>query len=183
MTRTRRCKQFLSVYKAAGERVDYIATHFVATCTSRSADCDPQVLRLRIVFVNHSPYCHDYSGRECASPTRVYSRKGAAHTIPQQNRNAVGSLDTCQDSTRITDYHIAKNRLTLLVLSGPGFLHCMDHAHVSAVYLPATGKNPLALKKLEKAATILQNVLGCVLVEACETQCIRRHLADAAETR
>ena len=49
--------------------------------------------------------------------------------------------------------------------------------------LPATRQFPLARKKLEKAATILQNVLRSVLVEARQTERIRGHLADAAETR
>ena len=49
--------------------------------------------------------------------------------------------------------------------------------------LPAAGEDPLARKKLEKATTILQNVLCCVLVEAGQAERICRHLADAAESR
>jgi hypothetical protein len=49
--------------------------------------------------------------------------------------------------------------------------------------LPATSKGPLARKKLEKAATILQNVLRSVVVETGEAQRITRHVADAAQTR
>ena len=40
--------------------------------------------------------------------------------------------------------------------------------------LPATRKCPIARKKLEKAATILQNVLRRVVVETGEAQRIER---------
>ena len=59
----------------------------------------------------------------------------------------------------------------------------INDANISAVYLPTAGEGPLARKKLEKAATILQNVLRCVIVKACKIECIRRHVADAAQTR
>jgi hypothetical protein len=59
----------------------------------------------------------------------------------------------------------------------------VNHAHVGAVNLPAARQLPIAGKKLEKPATILQNVLRGVVIEAGETQRIGRHRADAAETR
>jgi hypothetical protein len=59
----------------------------------------------------------------------------------------------------------------------------LDHTHVGAVDLPTTGEGPLARKKLEKAATILQNVLRRVVVEPGEAERVGRHFANTAETR
>ena len=47
--------------------------------------------------------------------------------------------------------------------------------------LPASGQGPLAGKKLEKAAPILQNVLCGIFVEAGEAQRVVWHLTYAAE--
>ena len=49
--------------------------------------------------------------------------------------------------------------------------------------LPATRQCPVARKKLEKAATILQNVLRFVVIESGQTQSVSRHVASTAEAR
>ena len=48
--------------------------------------------------------------------------------------------------------------------------------------LPTTREGPLARKKLEKAAAILQNVLRRVVVKTGQTQRVLRHCANAAKT-
>jgi len=63
------------------------------------------------------------------------------------------------------------------------FFSRIHDANIRAMDLPATREGPLARKKLEKAATILQNVLRSIVVESREAQRIRWHVADAAETR
>jgi len=68
-------------------------------------------------------------------------------------------------------------------LSGLRILYTQDCTHFGAVDLPTTSQRPLARKKLEKAPAILQNVLRRVVMEAREAERIRRHVADAAETR
>src|SRR4030095_1560050 len=110
-------------------------------------------------------------------------RKGASDRITQQNRNAIRSLNSGQHTFRITDDHITEDRFAELVLGRLRFLPRVNHAHVGAVNLPAARQLPIAGKKLEKPATILQNVLRRVVVEAGEAQRTGRHRADATETR
>src|SRR5689334_13140477 len=110
-------------------------------------------------------------------------RERARPRIANQDRHAVSSLNTSKHSLRCTDNHIAVHSLTQGVLRRLRILHTQDCAHLRAVDLPATSQRPLARKKLEKATAILQNVLRRVVVEAGKTERIRRHVADAAETR
>src|SRR5689334_5504118 len=113
----------------------------------------------------------------------MHGRESTSHRIAEQNRNTIRRLDTCEHAFGVTDDHVAKDRVAAFVLSGLRFLLRLDHAHVRAVNLPATGEGPSARKKLEKPAPILQNVLRRVVVETGEAQCGGRHRADAAETR
>ena len=84
---------------------------------------------------------------------------------------------------RIADNDVAVDRFAELARRRLGIVSVRHDANIRAMDLPTTGERPLARKKLEKAATILQNVLRGVIVEAGETERVRRHLADAAETR
>src|ERR1043166_6615716 len=110
-------------------------------------------------------------------------RERARHRIANQDRHAISSLNTSEHVLRRADDHIAVHSLTERVLRGLRILGTCDHAHVRSVNLPTTRQGPLARKKLEKATTILQNVLRRVVVKPGKTKRIRRHVADAAESR
>src|ERR1043165_1989523 len=179
MSRSRWREQFLSVFKATGERVDYVSANFITTWTSSSANRHAQVLRVRIVFLHQTFDTCEHSRSQRPAPTSVHCRQRTRHRITEQDRNAIRRLHTSQHARRVTDNHIAEDRVAAFVLSRLRFLLRLDHAHVRAVNLPATGQRPVAGKKLEKPATILQNVLGCVVVETGETQRAGRHRADA----
>jgi hypothetical protein len=84
---------------------------------------------------------------------------------------------------RVTDNHITVHGIAELVFCRFRFLSRIYNANVGAVDLPATREGPFAGKKLEKAAAILQNVLRSIVVEPGKTQGVRRHVADATETR
>src|SRR5688500_16068044 len=83
---------------------------------------------------------------------------------------------------RVTDDHVTVHRIAELVLDWFRILSGRNNANIRAMDLPATREGPVAWNKLEKAATILQNVLRSIVIEPGETQRIRRHVADAAET-
>ena len=83
---------------------------------------------------------------------------------------------------RVTDDHITVNRIAELVLRRFRILGGMNNANIRAMDLPTTREGPIAWKKLEKATTILQNVLRSIVIEPGETQRVRRHMADATET-
>src|ERR1041385_6595737 len=183
MSRTRRRKQFLSVLKLICERLDHFAPDFITTWTSSGANRHSQVLRLRVVLLREALDARQHRRSQSPTPAGMHCRKRASHRIAEQNRNAIRRFYSGQHTLCITDNHIAENRVAPLVLSGFRFFLRLDHAHVSAVNLPATCQRPVAGKKLEKPATILQNVLCRVVVETGETQRIERHRADAAETR
>src|SRR5829696_9042025 len=176
-------KQARSTPKPLGETIYHVATNFVTTWTSRASNCHPQILRLGAVFICQSLHRDNHGSRQRASPAGVHRSKRTCDRIADENGNAVGIFNSCQNSLRLTDNHIAVDRFAALVLFRFSFFRRLDHAHAGAVDLPAAGEDPLARKKLEKAATILQNVLRCVFVETGKIERIRRHLADAAETR
>ena len=83
---------------------------------------------------------------------------------------------------RIAHNHVAVNGIAKLVFRRLRFVSICNDANIRAMHLPATRERPLARKKLEKAATILQNVLRSIVVESREAQRVGRHVADAAET-
>src|SRR5260370_29392692 len=101
--------------------------------------------------------------------------------VPQQKGQIVSCLNTGQYSITIADNRIAVDSVAALVLCRLGILSIFNYAHVSTVNLPATCQGPSARKKLEKAATILQNVLRRVFVETSKTESVVRHGADAAD--
>src|SRR5687768_11589153 len=80
---------------------------------------------------------------------------------------------------RVTDDHITVHRIAELVLRWFRILSGRNNTNIRAVDLPATREGPVAGKKLEKAAAILQNVLRSIVIEPGETQRVRRHVADA----
>src|ERR1051325_2600548 len=95
-------------------------------------------------------------------------RERARHRIPNQDRHTVSSLNTSEHASRRADDHVAIHSLAERVLRGLRILDTCDNAHVRAVDLPTARERPLARKKLEKATTILQNVLHRVVVKACK---------------
>src|ERR1044072_3931610 len=107
--------------------------------------------------------------------------KSARCRIAKQNRNTISSLNSGQHPFCITNDDVAEDRIAALILRRLRFRRCLDHANIGAVNLPATSERPVSRKKLEKAATILQNVLCRVVIEARETKRIGGHFADAAE--
>ena len=183
MTRTCRSEQFRAIRKAVCKRIDHFTPDFVTTRSSRNANRDSQVFGLRAVFIRQSLHTCDHRGSECATPTGVHGGKRTRARIANENRNAVSRFNSGEHSIRVADDHVAIDRLAKMILRGFCFFHRSDDTHVSAVNLPATGEGPLARKKLEKAAAILQNVLGPVIVKTGEAQRILWHVADATETR
>src|SRR5215813_10202021 len=175
MTRARWREQFFSVFESAGKRLDYFSPDLVTTWTSRSANRHAQVLRFRVILLRQTLDARDDCRGQSSTPTSMHCCKSTSHRIAEQDRNAIRSLHTGQHAFRVADDHIAKDRVAAFVLGGFRFLLRLDHAHVGAVNLPATGERPVARKKLEKPATILQNVLRRVVVKAGEAQRAGRH--------
>src|SRR6185369_44966 len=134
------------------------------------------------VFVTHALDANDDSARQRSTPARMNGGECARNRIADQYWNAVRCLHAGQHALRIADNHVAIDRVAVLVLSRLRFFPRINDANVRAMHLPATSQGPLARKKLEKAAAILQNVLRSIVVEARETQRIARHFANAAET-
>lgn len=108
-------------------------------------------------------------------------RKRASYGIAKQYRHTIRRLHGGQDMMRVADDHIAVDRFAELALRRLRFVSVRNDANIRAMNLPTTRKGPLARKKLEKAATILQNVLRSIVVESREAQRVGRHVADAAE--
>src|ERR1043165_9914725 len=183
MSRTRRRKQFLSVFKATCKRIDHVSANFITTWTSSGADRHAQVFRLSVILLRQTLDAREHGLSQRPTPTSMHRGKRSRHRIAQQNWNAIRRFDAGQHVLRITDNHVAEDRIAAFVLGGLRFFFRLDHAHVSAVNLPATGQRPVTGEELEKPATILQNVLGRVVVETGETQRAGRHRADAAKTR
>jgi hypothetical protein len=102
--------------------------------------------------------------------------------ITEEERHAIGGLDTCEHTGGGTDDRIAVNSVSQFVLSGLSVLPIIDDANVCTMDLPTTSERPIAGKKLEKPTTILQNVLRFVFIEPGEAQCSVGHWAHAAET-
>src|ERR1043166_6324045 len=183
MTRARRREQFMSVIKSVRKRFDYLTPDLVTTWTSRSADRGAQVLRLGVVVPRQTLDTGEHRCGQSPAPTSMHGRESTSDRIAEQNRNAIRRLAAREHAFRVTDYHVAKDGVAVFVLSRLRFVLRLDHSHVGAVNLPATGKRPVARKKLEKPATILQNVLRRVVVKTGEAQRAAWHRADAAETR
>src|SRR5689334_19181995 len=183
MARPRRRKQLRAISKATRKRIDHIAPDFVTTWTSRSADRRAQVFGSRTIFVRQTLHGNDDSSRECAAPTSMDRRKRTRPRIANQYRHAVSRLHTSEHVLRVTDDHVAVDRLAELIFRRLRLRLRIHHAHVRAVHLPATGERPLARKKLEKATAILQNVRGFIVVKTREAERILRHRANATVTR
>src|SRR5687767_11914700 len=183
MTRTRGRKQFRSIRKATCKSVNHFTADFVTTRSSRGANRHAQIFGPRPVFVRqtvHARYCRR---RECAAPTGMHGRKRTRLWIANENRNTISRFYSGENSICVTDNYITIDCLAKLVLRGLRFFHRSDDTHVSAVNLPTTREGPLARKKLEKAAAILQNVLRYVVVKTGEAQRIVWHVTNATETR
>src|ERR1041385_1042862 len=183
MSRTRWREHPVCIRETTCERINDLSANLVATWTSGSTNRSAQILRVHIVFFCQTLDSGEHFRRQRSAPAGVHCGKRASHRISEQNRNAIRCLNTGQHAFRIADNHIAIDRVAAFVLSRLRFLLRLDHAHVGAVNLPAAGERPVAGKKLEKPAPILQNVLRSVVVEAGQTQRIGRHRTDAAETR
>src|SRR5689334_4513397 len=112
----------------------------------------------------------------------MHRSKGAGLCITQEDRNAIRRLYPEQNPWRPTDQRVAVNVVAQHAGFWLRFLLGLDHAHVGAVSLPATGQRPVTFEEFEKASTILVNVLRVVFVEAGEVQRVFRHRADTAES-
>jgi hypothetical protein len=108
--------------------------------------------------------------------------KRARCWITEEERHAVGRLDTCEHTGSVAEDRIAVNSVSQFVLGGLRVFAVFDDAHVCTMDLPTTSERPIAGKKLEKPATILQNVLRFVFIEPGEAQRSVGHWAHAAET-
>src|ERR1043165_5883089 len=183
MARPRWRKQLRTIRKATGKRIDHITTNFVTTWTSRGTDRSAQVFRACAIFVNQALHARDHCRCQRAAPTRMDRRKRTRAGITNQYRYAIGRLHARKHTVSITDDHIAVDRLARVIHGGLRFGDRIDDANIRAVNLPATGEGPRARKKLEKATTILQNVLRRVVVKTGKAQRFVRHRADAALTR
>src|SRR5690349_24213731 len=140
MARPRRRKQLRAISKATRKRIDHIAPDFITTWTSRSADRRAQVFGSRTIFVRQTLHANDDSGRECAAPTSMDRRKRTRPRIANQYRHAVSRLHTSQDVLGVANNGVAVDRLAELIFRRLRFRDGVHHAHVRAVYLPATGE-------------------------------------------
>src|SRR5436190_18936202 len=112
----------------------------------------------------------------------MHSCEGAADSIAEQDRNAVGSLNCEQNIRRIANQGIA----VLIVAEHAGLLVGIllraNGANVCAMYLPASGQRPFAGEEFEKTAAVLVDIFRVVFIEASEVQRTDRHRADAAKS-
>ena len=183
MTWTRWRKQFRSVRETTRKSVNHFTADFVTTRSGRSANRDAQILWPGTIFTSQTFRARDSRSRECATPTSVNSRKRTRSRIADQNRYAISRFHSRENFVCVADNHVAIDRFAKLVFRRLCFFHRTHNAHVRAVDLPATREGPLARKKLEKAAAILQNVLRHVIVKSGEAQRIVWHITDATQTR
>jgi len=82
----------------------------------------------------------------------------------------------------VTDDDITVHGIAELVFRRFCFLGRIHNTNIRSMDLPTPREGPIAWKKLEKAAAILQNVFCSIVVESGEAQRVRRHVANAAET-
>src|ERR1043165_1270807 len=182
MTRPRRHKQLRSLRKATRKRVDHVAADFIATWTSRSADGRAQVFCARAILLSQTLHTGNHRRRQRTPPTSMHRRKRTRPRIANQNRHTIGRLYAGQHVLGVADDHVAIDRFAELIFRRLRFRRKIHHAHVRAMYLPATRQRPLARKQLEKATAILQNVLRSVVVKTREAERILRHWTNATLT-
>ncbi len=186
MTIARWCEKFVAVRKVFSKSIDDFRTNFVATRTRRGSNRDAHLLGARSVQSRHTLQRLSSDRRQRPSPTGMNRRERARLRIANQNRHAVGSLNNCQNIFSFADDGIA----VIVVSTGIGrrlcFARLIDYANIATVNLPAAGQRPLAREKLEKAPTILHNVVRRIFVKAGEVERATRigwHRTDAADAR
>src|SRR5262249_17474652 len=152
VTGTRGRKQLRALRKSTRKSINHIAANFITAWTSSSANRRAHVFGLRAVLIRQTLQSGNYGRRECATPTGMNRRERTRTRVADENRNAISRLPPRQHAISVADNHVAVDRLAELILSRLGFFDRINCANVNAVHLPATGKGPLARKKLEKAA-------------------------------
>ena len=185
MTSTRFGKEVL-IGETTFERIDNVRAHFIATCSRGGTDSHAYILRLCFVFRSHAFQRLGYDLGQRAAPAGMNGGESARLWVANQNGHAVSRLYTRQDAAGIADNRIAVNSIAVRTLDRLRFGEIIYETHVGAVNLPAAGECPLgklAWEKLEKAATILQNVFRSVFIKAGKIECVRRHRAGAAHAR
>ncbi len=165
------------------ERIDNIRADFVTTCSRSWTDSYVHILRLCIVFVSHALKRLRCDFGERAAPTCMNGSEGAGIWVANQNGHAVGRLNAGQNARGVADDRIAVNGFAACTFGRLSFRYSIYESHLGAVYLPAAGQRPFALKELEKTAPVLQNVFRCVFVKAGKIESVFWKRADAAESR
>src|SRR3954453_16011639 len=96
--------------------------------------------------------------------------EGARLRIANQNRNTVSRFHGEKDARRLAYQRVAILIITeysrLLLRIGCG----RYDANISAVHLPTARQGPIARKQFEKAAAVLVNIFGIILVKAGQVQ-------------
>jgi hypothetical protein len=109
----------------------------------------------------------------------MYCGKRTCRWVANQDWHTVGSLNPSKHAWRIANNRVTVNSISSRILGGFGILRVLNEAHVGAVHLPTACQCPFAREELEKAATILQNVLRRIFVKAGKIQRILGHPANA----
>src|SRR5262245_47601883 len=112
----------------------------------------------------------------------MHSSKCTSFWINYQDRNTVSSLHAREHSSYITYNRITLAHVAAFIRCRLSFGSTFDNADIGPMNLPAACEHPITRKKLEKATTILQNVLRFVVIESGETQRVLWHVANTTES-
>jgi hypothetical protein len=101
--------------------------------------------------------------------------------VPQEQWDTIRGLYAGQNTGSVTDDRVAINCISELVLSGLCIVTIIHNSNIRTMDLPTAGQGPIAGKKLEKAATILQNVLRRIFIKPGKAERGLRHGANSSE--